>query len=230
MTAPSLGRVLIVDDEVELMTALCESLTDQGYEALGRASAQEALALLQEEDIDLLVSDLMMPEMDGITLLRAALDIDPHLVGIIMTGQGTIQTAVDAMKVGAFDYVLKPFRLQTVLPVLTRAMNTRHMRLENLQLRETVAIYELAQTIAFTLDPQTVAGKLADAVLQQTDADEVSVLLPTSESGDELYVAAVRGESRERLLGERVPLGESITGWVARERKPLILEGEVNDE
>ena len=55
MTAPSLGRVLIVDDEVELMTALCESLTDQGYEALGRTSAQEALALLQGEDIDLLV-------------------------------------------------------------------------------------------------------------------------------------------------------------------------------
>src|SRR5439155_15376091 len=112
----------------------------------------------------------------------------------------------------------------------TRAMNARHVRLENMQLRETVAIYQLAQTIAFTLDPQTVISKLADAVLQQTDADEVSVLLPTSESGDELYVAAVRGENRERLLGERVPLGESITGWVTRERKPLILEGEVNDE
>ena len=90
MTAPNLGRVLIVDDEVELMTALCESLTDQSYEALGRTSAQEALALLQEEDIDLLVCDLMMPEMDGIALLRAALNIDPHLVGVIMTGHGTI--------------------------------------------------------------------------------------------------------------------------------------------
>ncbi len=73
MTAPSLGRVLIVDDEVELMTALCESLTEQGYEVLGRTAAHEALLLLQEEDIDLLVCDLMMPEMDGIALLRAAL-------------------------------------------------------------------------------------------------------------------------------------------------------------
>ena len=122
MTVPSLGRVLIVDDEVELLTALCESLTDQGYEALGRTSAQEALVLLQGKGIDLLVCDLMLPEMDGIALLRAALDIDPHLVGILMTGQGTIQTAVDAMKVGAFDYVLKPFRLQALLPVLARAL------------------------------------------------------------------------------------------------------------
>src|SRR6266566_447624 len=163
MATPNLGRILIVDDEVELMTALCESLTDQGYEALGRTSAHEALALLQEQDVDLLVCDLMMPEMDGIALLCAALDIDPHLVGMIMTGQGTIQTAVDAMKVGAFDYVLKPFRLQLLLPVLTRAMNTRHLRLENVQLREAVAIHELSETIAFTLDPQTVLSKLADA-------------------------------------------------------------------
>src|SRR5258706_5245337 len=147
----------------------------------------------------------------------------------MMTGQGPIQTAVDAMKVGTFDYVLKPFRLQTVLPVLTRAMNTRHLRLENVQLREAVAIHELSETIAFTLDLQTILSKLADGALVQSEADEVSILLPTSD-GKELYVAAVRGEKRERLLGERIPLQESISSWVARERTPLILNGEVSDE
>src|SRR6185295_18254523 len=85
------------------------------------------------------------------------------------------------------------------------------------------------QTIAFTLDPQTLISKLADAALQQTEADEVSILLPVSDGG-ELYVAAVRGENRQRLLGERVPLDETISGWVARERTPLLLEGEINDE
>src|SRR5437773_742679 len=146
-----------------------------------------------------------------------------------MTGQETILTAVDAMKAGAFDYLLKPLCLQSVMPVLTRALNTRRLRMENLQLQETIAIYELAQTIAFTLDPQTVISKLADAALQQTDADQVSVLLPAAERNNELYVAAVRGENRERLLGERVPLDESISGWVARQREPLILDGKVND-
>ncbi len=159
---------------------------------------------------------------------RGTISID-SLVALIMTGQGTIQTAVDAMKVGAFDYVLKPFRLQSVMPVLTRAPNTRRLRLENLQLRETVAIFELSQTIAFTLDPQPILSKLADAALQQTDADEVSILLP-ADDGQDLYVAAVRGENRQRLLGERVSLEESISGWVARQREPLILDGEVNDE
>src|SRR5260370_20190778 len=145
-----------------------------------------------------------------------------------MTGQGKIKTALDGMKVGSFEYVIKAFRLQTMLAVLTRAMNTRHLRLENVQLREAIAIHELSETIAFTLDPQTVLSKLVDGALVQSEADEVSILLPTSD-GTELYVAAVRGEKRERLLGERIPLEESISTWVARERTPLMLNGEVSD-
>ena len=174
------------------------------------------------------MSDLMMPEMDGVALLGRALEIDQNLVCIIMTGQGTIQTAVDAMKVGAFDYVLKPFRLQALLPVLTRAINVRRLRQENLQLRETVAIYELCQTIAFTLDRQKLLSQLADSALQQSEADELSILLLTAD-GSELYVAAVRGENRTRLLDERVPLEQGISSWVARERTPLLLKGQVND-
>ncbi|HEY7496723.1 MAG TPA: PAS domain S-box protein, partial [Candidatus Tectomicrobia bacterium] len=228
MTIPKLGSVLIVDDEVELMTALCEVLTEQGYDVAGFASASEALARLQEQDIDLLLCDLMMPEMDGITLLQAALDIDPHLIGIIMTGQGTIQTAVEAMKIGAFDYVLKPFRLQTLLPVLARAQQVRRLRLENLQLRETVAIYELEQAIAYTLDIQAILGKVIDGAIQQVRADEASILLPTPD-GEALYIAAVRGEGRAGLLGQRTPLEQSIAGWVARNRQPLTLHGAIND-
>src|SRR5438445_4385899 len=228
MTAPGLGRVLIVDDEVELMTALCESLTDQGYETLGRASAQEALVLLQEEDVDLLVCDLMMPEMDGIALLRAALDIDPHLVGIIMTGQGTIQTAVDAMKVGAFDYMLKPFRLQALLPVLVRALQVRRLRIENVQLRETVAIYELGQAIAYTLDTHTILHKVIDGALQQVNGEEAAIMLPTPDGAD-LFVAVVRGKDQDTLLGTRVSIAHSVMGWVACHREPLTVPGAVSD-
>ena len=229
MSAKGIGKILVVDDEVELKNILVEALIMNGYDASGFTSGEEALPVLRTESFDVLLTDLMMPTLDGLSLLREGMAIDPHLVVIVMTGQGTIKTAVDAMRFGAFDYVLKPFRLQTMLPVLTRAMNTRHLRLENLQLRETVAIYELAQTIAFALEPETIISKLADSALQQTDADEVSILLPTGEGG-EFYVAAVRGENHQRLLGERVSLESSISGWVARERLPLVLDGEVNDD
>jgi PAS domain S-box-containing protein len=228
MTTPHLGRLLIVDDEVALMTALCEMLTEQGYEAVGFSSPLEALKLLQEQDFDLLLCDLMMPEMDGISLLRAALDTDPDLVGIIMTGQGTIQTAVDAMKIGAFDYVLKPFKLQALLPVLSRAQQVRQLRLTNLQLRETVAIYELGQTIASTLDMATILHQVTDGAMLQVNANEASVMLQTPD-GDALVIAAVRGAGREALVDQRVPMTQSIAGWVARHRQPLTLHGAVND-
>ncbi len=193
MSETAIGSVLVVDDEVELKNALVDALCSQNFDVAGFTSPVAALEALRTQSFDVLLSDLMMPEMGGIQLVKEALIIDPNIIAIIMTGQGTIQTAVDAMKAGTFDYVLKPFRLQAVMPVLTRAINTRRLRLENLQLRETVAIYELCQTIAFTLDPQTIISKLADAALQQTEADEVSVLLPIEES-NELYVASATSD------------------------------------
>ncbi len=198
------GKILVVEDDPDLRSFLDISLQLHGYEVTDCSSAGSALDELRRRDFDLLLTDLMMPEMDGIALLKAALEIDPHLVGIIITGQGKIRTAVDAMQSGAFDYLLKPFSSETLMPVLTRAMNVRHLKLENVQLRETLAIHSLCQTIAFTLDPQTVLSKLADAALQQSDADEVSVLLPTNDD-TEFYVAAVRGRTRERLLGAGLP-------------------------
>ena len=132
MTRPA--RLLIVDDEELLLKALCDTLRDQGYETTGFASGRAALTALQSAKFDLLLADLMMPEMDGIALLQAALETDPELVGIIMTGEGTIATAVDAMKTGALDYILKPFKLSVIVPVLSRGLAMRGLRLENAEL------------------------------------------------------------------------------------------------
>jgi PAS domain S-box-containing protein len=228
MQTDSVGRILIVDDEIQLASALREMLSAQGYETKVVASGKEALEALKERDFDLLLTDLMMPGLDGIALLKAALVIDPRLVGIVMTGQGTVQTAVDAMKVGAFDYILKPFKSNVLFPVISRALDMRRLRLENMQLRQTLGIYELGQTISYTLDLNAILGKVADGALQQCDADEASILLPTRD-GKELYVAAVRGEGREPLLGQRVSADTHIAGWVATHREPLVLHGKVED-
>lgn len=228
MPTPTLGRLLVVDDETQLMAALCESLTAQGYEVVGLTSGEAALSALRDGSFEVLLTDLMMPGMDGIALLRSALDIDPNLVGVIMTGQGTVQTAVEAMKAGAFDYVLKPFKLASLMPVLHRAMRLRQLRDENVQLRESVAMHQLSQAITHTLDAETILEMVADAAIAQCEADEASILLPT-EDGTALRIAAVRGESRQHLLGREVPIGDGIVGWVARHLEPLTLHGEVTD-
>jgi diguanylate cyclase (GGDEF)-like protein len=131
MTNATTNRVLIIDDEAPQMQALCETLQDRGYETTGFTSGAKALQALHETRFDLLLTDLMMPEMDGIALLAAATKIDPDLAGIIMTGQGTIHSAVDAMKIGAFDYIQKPFTLSAILPVLARTSERRRMHMHN---------------------------------------------------------------------------------------------------
>src|ERR1051326_2508858 len=134
----SSSRILIVDDEATQTRALCVTLQDYGYQTTGFTSPTAALSALREGKFDLLLLDMTMPELGGIGLLRAALEIDPSLVGIIMTGQGTSDTAVEARRAGAYDYILKPFRLSAILPVLARALDTRRLRLENAALQQRV--------------------------------------------------------------------------------------------
>ncbi len=138
MPEEPLARIIIVDDEEALMKALSNTLKDHGYETAGFTRGEAALAAMRESKFDLLLSDLMMPGMDGIAVLRAALKINPDLVGLIMTGAGTISTAVEAMKSGAFDYILKPFKLNAILPVLSRALAFRDLRIKNAALEQKV--------------------------------------------------------------------------------------------
>jgi two-component system sensor histidine kinase/response regulator len=130
---------------VPQMEALCNTLRTEGYQTTGYSSPQKAVETLQAGQFDLVLTDLMMPEMDGIELLNAVRQIDSTLTGVIMTGHGTIDTAVKAMQVGALDYVVKPFRLNVILTVLARALDLRRLRLENgaLQERERMYIAEL---------------------------------------------------------------------------------------
>ena len=109
------ARLLIVDDESAQMRALCDTLGLEGYATHGFSSARQALTELRPGQFDLLLTDLMMPEMDGITLINAAKQIDSTLGAIVMTGHGTIDTAVQAMQIGALDYILKPFKLSAIL-------------------------------------------------------------------------------------------------------------------
>lgn len=125
-----------MDDEEAQMYALCDTLRDNGYETVGFTDQQAALTAVRKTHFDLVLTDLSMSGMDGITLLRKAKEINSDLIGIIMTGKGTIETAVEAMKTGAFDYILKPFKLSIILPVLSRALLVRQLRRGNIALQK----------------------------------------------------------------------------------------------
>jgi two-component system cell cycle sensor histidine kinase/response regulator CckA len=215
MSAP-IAKLLIVDDEAPQMRALHDTLEAEGYSAVGFTSPAGALAALREQAFDLVITDLTMPEMDGVTFLHAAFEIDPTLVGIVMTGHGTLDTAVQAMRAGALDYILKPFRLSAILPVLGRALAVRRIRRENIELHQAVGMYELSRAIGFALDFDTVLQKVADAAAAQSRVLAVAVLLRGTKGGEELHVAAARGEDADFLLGRRVPFGSALSAWLVR--------------
>jgi signal transduction histidine kinase/CheY-like chemotaxis protein len=213
------SRLLIVDDEAALMRALCDTLGCEGYLTQGFTSGREAVAALREQSFDLLLTDLTMPEIDGIALLRACRQIDPDLACIVMTGQGTIATAVDALKGGAFDYVLKPFKINEILPVLARALATRSLQLENIQLRESVSIYELSRAITQGLDPAEVVERTLAAAGQQSDVSAVYLLVPTDD-GRALCLAGKTGPGAQPLECALLLEGAGAR-WVDQARREL---------
>jgi two-component system sensor histidine kinase/response regulator len=133
------ARLLIVDDEAAQVEALCETLTAEGYSTTGFTLVTQALDALHARKFDIVLTDLTMPQMDGITFLRAVNRIDPDVAGIVMTGHGTIATAVEAMKAGALDYILKPFNLSVILSMLARTQAMQRLRRENTALLQRLA-------------------------------------------------------------------------------------------
>jgi signal transduction histidine kinase len=125
MTDRPQASILIVDDEPAHLKALCDTLSIEGYMTTGTPSARSALDMLRAQPFDVLLTDLMMPEMNGVALLNAARELSPDIACIVMTGHGTIDSAVEAMKGGAIDYVLKPIKLNALMQVIARGLQIR---------------------------------------------------------------------------------------------------------
>lgn len=127
--------ILIVDDEIQSLTGMCDFLLELGYRVKGCSAGREALAALRENPYDLLITDLIMPQMDGIALMKRAKGIDPHIICIMVTGHASIQTAVEAMKEGAFDYITKPVDWKMLRLIIARALKVRQLMTSAEQLR-----------------------------------------------------------------------------------------------
>ena len=130
------GRILVVDDEVISRDNLALALARQGHETVAAGSGAEALSLLQGGDFDMVLTDFMMEGMDGLALLRAIKERHPDIEVVVITGYPTVDTAVDAMRAGAYDYLAKPYRIDEARLLVHKALEKRRLKLEVTQLRE----------------------------------------------------------------------------------------------
>jgi DNA-binding NtrC family response regulator len=189
------AKILVVDDE-EIVCLSCQRiLTEEEYEVQTRLSGPEGLQLLAEEPFDLAIVDLKMPRMDGMEVLQAIKRDFPHIPVIMITGYATVESAVEAMKYGAFDYLPKPFTPDEVAVVVKKALETRSMILENLYLRgEIQAKYRFENIIGHGKKMQEIYRLIAKV------APTHSTVLITGESGTgkELIARAIHYNSQRK--------------------------------
>lgn len=133
-------RIVIVEDEAVQRQALIDVLRVEGYQCEGFQSAAAALAHERLLDTDLLISDLNLPGMSGLEFIQAIRQYRPNISAILMTGQASLQTAIDAVRIGAVDYVLKPFRLSTMLTTVSKALEQQRLRREVARLQEDLRV------------------------------------------------------------------------------------------
>jgi nitrogen regulation protein NR(I) len=197
---PEKKQVLIVDDEPNLRKILAAQLSRDGYDVLLAEDGEQGLALLREHHIDLVVTDLRMPKVDGMALLRQALAEQPELPIVMITAHGTVDTAVEALKLGAFDYLTKPFDKDEVRQIVGKALKTRELAgVEPSATREPTAEVKGSEGARFGIIGQSPGLTGLYAVLERV-ADSPTTVLITGESGTgkELVARALHDHSSRR--------------------------------
>ena len=186
------GRILVVDDEPIIREVLAALLGGSGYDARMTTTGEEALEELTREEYDAVLLDLMLPGRDGLDTMKAILSRDPDQVVIMVTAYATVETAVSAIRAGAFDYIQKPFQNDQVLLALQRGLERRQLKRENRQLRrELMDRYGLDNIVG--RDPRMLA--VYDLILQAAPSRSSILVYGESGTGKELVARAIHNHS-----------------------------------
>lgn len=200
---PAAARILVVDDEKVIREILAEFLHLEGYQVHTCEDGQRALDELRLRPYDLVISDLKMPRLSGLQLLEkmAAEGID--VLTVIMTGFGTVETAIEAMKRGAYDYVLKPFKVEEVIHVVQRGLYRQQLQAENIRLREALTIYKVSEALATSIDLDHILDTILRAAVKETGGDVATLHLRDAMTG--------RYDERMKLVGDASAVSDAPT-------------------
>jgi DNA-binding NtrC family response regulator len=195
-------QILVVDDERAIRDILDHHLCAEGFQVTTAEDGPSALEVLKSEPIQVLVTDLRLPGMGGMELLTQAWQINPHLPGIVMTGYPTVEVAIQAMKAGAFDFILKPVQVEALTLSVKKAVEFLRLRQENVYLRKTLdQRVHLGQLVGTS----EAMGRLRALITQVADTDSTVLIQGESGTGKEV-VARLLHQMSSRAEGPWVPI------------------------
>jgi two-component system response regulator AtoC len=190
-----MSRILVVDDELSMLEVLAEMLSREGYAVETTADADRAAALVQQGTIDLVISDLKMEPTDGLELLRRIKRVDPEVVVIVMTAYASYETAVEAMREGALEYIMKPFKKDEILLKVKLGLQQRAIMDENRMLKREIAGRYQYENIVGTSKPMESVYRLIEKV---APTDSTVLITGESGTGKELVARALHYNSPRR--------------------------------
>ena len=227
---------------------MCDSLsallTGDGYDVVAFQSSTSAVELIKKERVDLVISDIKMPDMSGLDILKVVKSIDDGIPVILMTGYGSLDTAIDAIAEGAYDYLLKPVEFTYLEMAVNRALDRRRSELARLQLLEELklanliqqrriselnALYEAGKSIGSALNLPELLRQLVVLASTVTEAQVGSIML-LDERGQYLTIEASIGLDEAIVQQTRLPIGASIAGYVAKTGEALMVSDVENDD
>lgn len=165
------GRVLIVDDDAFFRITASDILTDAGFDIKTASSGMEAIGLIERNEFDVVVTDLVMPDISGLEVLEKTKQINALLDVIVVTGHSSIDTAVAALKKGAFDYIRKPMNADELILAIKSCLEKKSLIEENFEIKHFLKLYEVSRSLVTTLDLNRLYSLSLDAMLQIIPAE-----------------------------------------------------------
>jgi len=244
--------ILVVDDEPRVRELLKTLLARQGYEVWMCGSGEEAKEVARQETFDMIVTDLKMPGIDGLHLIQQIKEEQPDIAAVMVTGYATVETAVEALRHGADDYVTKPFNVEELRKVVARTLNARRLTRRNeilLSQLDAISRKLRGNRQYRSQEPETVNGtsndrfskisnlntKLSsfinsrqlyraalDLLCPEVGVSAASIMI-LPEGQDHLVVKAVFGNTNSSLIGTKQPISTGVSGWVVRHSEPLLV-------
>ncbi|MBI5183014.1 MAG: sigma-54-dependent Fis family transcriptional regulator [Nitrospinae bacterium] len=190
-----MDKILVVDDEKGMREFLSIMLKKEGYEVISAEGGGEAIDLIKDDSFDLVITDIKMPRLDGLTVLNAIKEIEPHTPVIMITAFAATETAVEAMKKGAYDYITKPFKIDEIRLIIKKALEKKRLEEENIYLKGALKEkYQFSNIIGKCEKMMTIYGLIRKV------ANSKSTILISGESGTgkELVAKAIHYNSNRR--------------------------------
>ncbi|MDX1661253.1 MAG: response regulator [Gemmatimonadota bacterium] len=238
--------ILVIDDEEPVLKLVRSFLDSKGLACHATTDPREALEIVERRPVDLILTDIHMEGLTGVDVLERARDIDPETIVILMTGKPTVDTAVRSLKADAYDYLTKPFDLEDLHGVVTRALEKQRLRRENAALKDTLTLYQISQAVNASVDEREIVEMVLDSIHDELEADEVALFMledgkpecwerdrpeePEVRDGERRVAEAVLDREEAVLLSAGESDGDVKIGSVARSAigVPLMGHGRVS--